>query len=597
MNPKDFQRSQLSYNTDIEDILRRPQKLISPQELIFIQSFLSDPDIDTIQSSNQLQVCIRKHLKTTKTSSFKKNKLLYYLRNNQINQYNHLLPFLVKKQMKHSSGVLVITVLTSPYPVVKGKVQSFSCQWDCHYCPKEPGQPRSYLHDEPAVLRANQNSFDPILQLTDRCMSLYLNGHPIDKLEILVLGGTWSSYPIEYRENFIRDLFYAANTFNQIKPRHKESLEIEKQINESTGSKIIGITLETRPDCITRKEIIHFRKVGCTRVQLGVQHTDDTILKKINRKCYTKDTIQALRLLKDNGYKVDIHLMTQLPGTIPDMDRKMFQRILYDPDLQADQWKIYPCAVVPWTKIKEWHDKGEYIPYSDEELIELLIDIKSQVHPWIRLNRIFRDIPSQYISGGTTKTNLRQILETKMQEQGKACKCIRCREVGLQKSKNNDNSQHMTRRDYIGSKSQEIFLSIENSNKSIIYGFLRLRLPSKDTLVIFPELKDLALIRELHVYGSLHEVGIKKIKSIQHTGLGKILLKKAEWISWIGGYKGLAIIAGVGTRNYYRKRGYHLHPNGEYMIKHFNYKPILYLLLSSIFIIICCIYQYISCFK
>ena len=212
--------------------------------------------------------------------------------------YQRLSKLLVKKASKSQSGVLVITVLTSPYPVVDGKKQKFSCAWNCYYCPNEPGQPRSYLHDEPAVKRANENGFDAVLQFTDRGATLAMNGHPVDKIELLVLGGTWTSYPLEYREEFVRDLFYAANTFGSRHAHRRQerySLAVEQKINESAACKIIGLTLETRPDTIDAEEVRRLRSYGCTRVQLGVQHTDDAVLRKINRGCYTEDTISALR--------------------------------------------------------------------------------------------------------------------------------------------------------------------------------------------------------------------------------------------------------------------------------------------------------------
>ncbi len=214
-------------------------------------------------------------------------------------------------------------------------MQKFSCAWNCYYCPSEPGQPKSYLHDEPAVKRANENHFDPVLQFTDRAATLAMNGHPVDKVELLVLGGTWASYPHAYQEEFIRDLFFAANTFWVRKKRERRPLLDEQTENETAAVKIIGITLETRPDTIDAAELRRLRRYGCTRVQLGLQHTDDAILRRINRGCDTSDAITALRLLKNSCYKVDVHLMPSLPGAELDDDRAMFERMLSDPDLQA----------------------------------------------------------------------------------------------------------------------------------------------------------------------------------------------------------------------------------------------------------------------
>ena len=245
--------------------------------------------------------------------------------------YARLQSILVKKRGKSHSGVLVITVLTSPYPKVGKKTQRFSCKFNCYYCPNEPGQPRSYLRDEPAVLRANRNQFDPILQFHDRAATLAMNGHPVDKIEILVLGGTWSSYPKSYQESFVRDLFYAANTFwDRDNPsREPKSLAEEQLENETARSKIIGLTLETRPDCIDADELRRFRRYGCTRVQLGVQHTDDAILKLVNRGHGLQATIDGMRRLMDCGYKVDAHLMPDLPGSTVQKDRDMLKYVLF----------------------------------------------------------------------------------------------------------------------------------------------------------------------------------------------------------------------------------------------------------------------------
>lgn len=271
-------------------------------------------------------------MKLLKKPSPRKNYLLstYFklLSEGKIKPLPQLHKVLITRPSRSLSGILSITVLTSPNPGIvnmetgETKVSQFSCKWDCFYCPSEPGQPKSYLRDEPAVLRANENQFDPVLQFCDRLATLTENGHPPDKIELLVLGGTWSSYPHQYQELFIRDLFYAANTFWERGPDRRQarlSIVEEQKINETASVKIIGLTLETRPDCINEEELKRFRYYGCTRVQLGVQHTNDKILDLVNRKCTTQDTMNALRLLKNTCYKVDIHLMPNLPGATPDL--------------------------------------------------------------------------------------------------------------------------------------------------------------------------------------------------------------------------------------------------------------------------------------
>eukprot|EP01052_Picozoa_sp_SAG31_P026992 SAG31_NODE_2488_length_5620_cov_2.020830_5_plen_525_part_00 len=443
-----------------------------------------------------------------------------------------------------------------------------------------------------------------------------------------MIGRRRSSYPHEYQEEFIRDLFYAANTFHERTKRPRHSLRDEQLANESAVAKIIGLTLETRPDTIDARgeEITRLRRYGCTRVQLGIQHSDDRILRKINRGCTTRHAIDAIRRLKNAGYKVDVHLMPNLPGSTPACDKEMFRRMLEDPDLQADQWKIYPCEVVPWTVIKKWYDSGKYVPYDDVELFELLISVKSRVHPWIRLNRVVRDIPSQYILGGMNAPNLRQGLLEVMAQRGLACRCIRCREVGDNVAANR--RAVLTERSYssslspssdgAGNEINEHFLSFETPDQKTICAFLRLRLPPKgsngshaidpEAVVnnmdentekhvseqaevsaeqLFPELQGCALVRELHVYGQLVAAvipgndtaaagGLTPIAGSdgpsQHMGFGRQLMARAEEIAAENGYDKLAVISGIGARAYYRKLGYTLpdkkgYCHGEYMIK------------------------------
>uniref|UniRef100_A0A6V3IDZ8 tRNA carboxymethyluridine synthase n=2 Tax=Lotharella globosa TaxID=91324 RepID=A0A6V3IDZ8_9EUKA len=476
--------------------------------------------------------------------------------------------YMVAKAVRSLSGVLVITVFTSPYPRYGNKIQRFSCKHNCYYCPNEPGLPRSYLSNEPGVRRGKRHGWDPEDQFYARAWTHYLNGHPIDKIEILVLGGTWSEYPRQYQEEFLRDIFWCANVFFDEHPkRAKLSLPEEQKINEKARARIIGLTLETRPDTIDEEEIKRLRYYGCTRVQVGIQHTDDEILKKINRGCYTKDAIKAVRLLKDAGFKIDLHLMPDLPGTTVEKDLKMFDYVLHSPDLQADQWKIYPCQTVPWTMIEKWFKAGTYKPFEPEQLMEVLVKTKAQVHPWIRLNRVIRDIPNEYIMGGNPVTNLRQMVLIRMKELNLRCKCIRCREC--KSNRDNVKDAVLKERKYNSSGGLEYFLSFESPDEHIIYGFLRLRL-CRPTKPLFAELKDASFVRELHTYGQMRPVGETKqrdpkAKDTQHVGFGKRLMARAEEISREGGFSRIAVIAGIGTREYYRKRGYHL--EGTYMVK------------------------------
>jgi len=447
-------------------------------------------------------------------------------------------------------------------------------------------QPRSYLSTEPAVLRANRNHFDPILQIYDRSDALTSCGHEVDKIEVIVLGGTWDHYPYNYREKFIKDIYYAVNSISD-RNTLNTNLYHEIKYNEYDAKhKLIGLTLETRPDCVTLKQIRQLRKFNVTRLQIGVQHIDNEILNMINRGCTTEDTIRATNLWKQNGGKIDWHLMPDLPGSSIEKDKEMFRKLfavnsiqeikknhfIYDlkhPELQADQLKIYPCEVTDWTKIKEWYNNGTYKPYSDDvnNLIEVIVELKNNIFPWIRLNRIIRDIPNMNIIGGNSSTNLRQLI---LQRDDVNCKCIRCREV-----KNNTSTieeAELFIREYNGMNSTEYFLSYESPDQKILYGFLRLRINYSNEDLIYQELNDCAFIRELHVYGKVIRHNNKIDKNVQHFGFGSKLIKKAEEIVKKNGLYKIAIISGVGVRQYYQeKHGYSL--NKDYMIKEFKKYP------------------------
>jgi len=495
---------------------------------------------------------------------------------------------IMKRAMRSQSGVLVVTVFTDAFPKYydkdKGKIvtQKFSCKHDCFFCPSEPAreennfiaQPRSYLSSEPGVARATSVNYDVVAQINMRLLQYQKMGHELDKLEMLVLGGTWSEYPFPYQKEFVRNIYYAANAFYS-KREDRFSLEEEMLLNETAKIRIIGLTLETRPDTITLEEIKRFRSYGCTRIQMGAQHTDDSILKLSNRGHKVVDTKNAIRILKKNGYKLDLHVMPNLHGSNPEIDKKMLDEILYDEDLQVDQLKLYPVSVVQWSVYQKMFDQGIYKPYSDELLKEVLLYVKRKMHPWIRLNRVIRDIPEKEILGACSNPNLRQDL-AKLAN----CQCIRCREV---KGNKIDANYKLFRRDYKASGGQEVFLSFESNDKSTIYAFLRLRLQNheKNDIEILDELKNTALIRELHVYGKISKVGNNN-SNAQHFGFGSKLLKEAEKISIQNNFKKIAVISGIGVREYYRKRGYiETTPNG-YLKKNLNSKTKFYIILMFI---------------
>jgi len=537
-----------------------------------IENFKTNSDIDKFKKNIQ-----KKYKYTLSNAEFIKIYKYLNLENQQLRN------LITKKKCKSNSGVLVITVLTSAHPQYideDGKVKTarFSCKHDCAYCPNEPAhegnnwvaQPRSYLYSEPAVLRANANDFDPIKQMNSRLSTLIRMGHIPDKLEIIVLGGTWCEYPRDYQDRFITELYYSANIYFDSEPkRPKKSLEEEIEINETAKIHIIGLTLETRPDTITIDEIANFRRYNCTRIQLGVQHTHNTVLKKINRGHTIECAYDAIKLLKNNCYKVDIHIMPNLPGASYDIDKVMLDEVLYDERIQVDQYKIYPTAIVPFTKIKKWFDEGTYIPYDDLLLYELIKDFKKKVQKYKRLNRIIRDIPGHYIEGGysTKFVNMRQLLQDDMRLNNWGCKCIRCREI-KGNSASLDNIK-LNIEKYRASEGDEYHISFDTDcDKNYLVGFLRLRLNNVSNSLVLPSIKGCALIRELHVYSNLSNVGDNIEGSLQHKGFGRQLVAKAEELAITNGYKKIAIISGTGVREYYKKLGYNL--IDTYMIKIFE---------------------------
>jgi ELP3 family radical SAM enzyme/protein acetyltransferase len=518
--------------------------------------------------------------------------------------------WMIKSQVRSNSGVLVVTIVLAP--------NKFSCKYDCAYCPQEtdlegnPTQPRSYLSNEPAMLRALQSDFDVKGQFNNRINSYKLTGNigneQDSKIEVIFSGGTWESYPIDYREQVIRELYWAANTVKNERP--SKTLEEEININETANFRIIGFTLETRPDNITKETILQYRKWGVTRIQIGVQHYDDAILKEVNRKCYTKDTINAIRLLKQAGFKVVVHLMPDLPGSSPEQDKWMFDQAINRPELQFDDIKIYPTAVVQTfddkhivkSKILDMYKDGSFTPYSEKnvnDLIDVCIYYKTRLNPWVRIQRLIRDIPGTDIAAGYNKmSNLRQIIHNKIAKEGLKCYCIRCMEIG---DKEYDNYVPMVAvRKYEASEGTEYHISVEAHKMNLIdiidywimlgymyfftlftgrscywsgnldtyiglYGFLRLRIDPQPGGDFIPEINDCALVREVHVYGTSMGVGAEANGS-QHRGYGKLLMKTAETIVRQAGWNKIAVIAGVGTREYYKNKcGYRL--EGTYMVK------------------------------
>lgn len=475
-----------------------------------------------------------------------------------------LLRLLRKRAIRTLSGIAPVTVLTKPYP----------CPGRCSYCPTEARMPKSYIASEPAAQRALRLKFDPWEQMTQRIQAFEANGHSVDKIELIVLGGTWSYYTKRYQTWFIKRLFDGANG------RTVKTLAEAQRINETAKHRIIGLTLETRPDYVTKEELLRMRKLGCTHVQIGVQTLDQDVLDLIKRDDSVANIARATAMLRDFGFKITYHLMPGLPGATPAKDFKVFQRVFSELGFQPDMLKIYPCVVIKSAEIYKWHKEGKYKPYTGKKLSNLIIKIKKEViPPYVRINRLIRDIPGNEIEAGNLVTNLRQLL----QQQGVECKCIRCREVRQQKIDERD--AFLSTITYQAGQGEEHFISFASKDQKQLFAFTRLRLPKiknrtteKLTVIRFFDQKkitvqsndlafppDTALIRELHTYGELIPIGGRVKKAVQHRGFGKRLMREAERVAKEAGYTQLAVISGIGVRGYYRKLGYRL--KDTYMVK------------------------------
>lgn len=454
---------------------------------------------------------------------------------------NLLIENLLKtRPVRSLSGIVNISVLTKPYP----------CPGRCIYCPTEANIPKSYVSGEPAVERAKKLKYDPYLQVQRRIEMLEAEGHPTDKIELRIVGGTWSYYPRSYREWFVKRCFEAANE------KSSRDLLAAQRLNEKTKKKIIGLSMETRPDFINAKEIKHLRKLGATLVELGVQSIYDDVLKKNKRGHLARETIMATKLLKDAGFKVLYQMMPNLLGSDLKRDEKMFKELFSKKDFQPDLLKIYPCALLKETPLYRYWQKKKYKPYKQTQLLKLIKGIKKAMPYYVRIQRIARDIPSRDIVEGPAKiSNLRQFLSDDMAKTGWRCNCIRCREV---KGKYNPKEKvGLCRQSYEASDGEEIFLSFENKERTKLFSLLRLRLTSDGK----------AFIRELHTFGQQLPVQKEETAvSPQHKGLGRKLVREAEKIVKNEfGVKKIAVISGVGVRDYFRKLGYKL--EDTYMTK------------------------------
>lgn len=482
--------------------------------------------------------------------------------------HNFFISLLRKRAVRTLSGIAPVAVLTKPYP----------CPGECAYCPKRTDVPVSYLPNEPAVMRALRLNFNPYLQTIFRLRALENNGHEPNKIELIVIGGTWSYLPDKYKYWYVLNCFKAVNDYQKIKGKIlitksekiirskefseniysnklsladlKKQLTIEQKKNEKTKYNIIGLTLETRPDYIDDKELYQMRDLGCTRVEIGVQATDNKILELNKRGHSVEKIIETTKKLKQFGFKVTYHFMPALPGSNPKKDVEMFKELYNDNGFKPDQIKFYPTTVVKDSLLYTWWKEGKYKPYTDEELENIIIECKKNTPIYTRIIRLIRDIPGESIEAGNKITNLRQI----MKDKGVKCNCIRCREA-KEKIVNKKNLK-LNILKYSASEADEYFISFDSLDGKTLYGFCRLRIDFSSPIA-------LAIIRELHVYGQLVPVGGNK--KTQHTGLGKKLMAEAEKISKKVGADSVAVISGVGVRGYYKKIGYKL--KNTYMVK------------------------------
>ncbi len=528
------------------------------------------------------------------------NRVLYeayqsLVKSGRVEKNEQLESWLRKANIRSMSGIAVVTSLVMPY----------NCPGKCVYCPTEVRMPKSYIASEPAAARALRLNFSPYEQMRRRILMLEANGHPADKIEYIIKGGTWNAYPIKYQYWFMLESFRACNDLSRrgkadrsLNPlpeqtdldnyedesknfsitELQEALEKEQRYNEGAKYRMIGLTLETRPDAITPKSIYHMRRQGCTRIELGLQAPDDKILELIQRGHTVAEFTRAMKLLRDAGFKVDLHVMPDLPGTTAQHDVEMYQKLFDDPALRPDMVKIYPNAVIPSAELYQWFLDGRYTPYGDEALFDALLEMKRITPRYCRISRLIRDIPSDEIEAGNSITNLREMLAHRLKKNGETCQCLRCREIGRHLHEIDKSiPPELFVEEYETEGGTEYFLTLEDPKRIAVYAFLRLRVPAKSTNnkqaallhKLMPETRDVAFVRELHTYGQLLSVGESSKTASQHKGMGMRLMREAEEISKKQGFNKVAVISGVGVRGYYRRKlGYR--KVGTYMVKNLD---------------------------
>jgi elongator complex protein 3 len=445
-----------------------------------------------------------------------------------------LVTHLQKKPTRSQAGVTVVTVLTKPYP----------CPGECIFCPTDYRMPKSYLHDEPGAQRAERHGFDPYAQTAGRIQALEQIGHPAEKIELLILGGTWSSYRRDYQEWFVQRCLDAMNG------EDSETLAEAQEKNAIGPRRNVGLVVETRQDFITPEELRWFRYLGVTKVQVGIQSLDDHILDINKRGHDVQSTRDAFRLLRLAGFKIHGHWMANLLGATPESDREDFAKLWSDLAVRPDELKIYPCMLLENADLYAYWQRGEYQPYDEETLTELLADCLVQVPRYVRVNRVIRDFPTTNVVAGNKKANLRQVATARAEGHGRSLQEIRAREIRRQKVRRDELQLRITT--YETDATTEHFLSFETADQRLA-GFLRLSFPYPDQELPIPELAGHAMIREVHVYGPALNLGDDSEGEAQHMGLGSELINKAKEMARTAGYPKIAVISAIGTREYYRK--------------------------------------------
>lgn len=501
------------------------------------------------------------------------------IKSGEVEDSNTFRKVIRKRWVRSLSGVTVISLLT----------KQFYCPGKCVYCPTFEGLPKSYIPNEPAVQRAELNDFDPILQIHNRLRALEITWHKIEKNDVRIIGWTWSVYPKTYRDEFIKGIYDAFNTYDEMKDyiedtdlssdkfasfklkawyglKKSKTLDEAKKKNETARCRVIGIAIETRPDWVNIKEIELLRYYWVTRVEIWYQTTIDEI-NELNKRWHgNKESIEATKMLKNAWFKVVAHMMPNLLGSTPDLDRKALKEVFDNQAFRPDELKIYPMVVTDKAELTDIWREGGFTPYDDETLINLTADLEEMIPEYIRLNRTYRDIPASEILAWSHLSNLRQLVEEKLHK--KWVKLIDIRHREIKDKKNDPQNAEIHIFEYEASDGKEYFLTFEDRSDRTIFSLLRLRLPGKNNHEIFevlPELKNAAIIREIHTFWDQLSIGEKGSIFGQHLGFWKQLIETSEKIAKENGYEKMAVIAGVGVRGYYEKRWYHL--DWEYMVK------------------------------